>query len=124
MIEEIITGKSEYAMLDVRVTTAGGLIPINRAMVTVTYSGPPGGSEKETVADVTDENGKTGTFFMYTRRAKIGNRFVNLPRYAKCDVAISAEGFVPLKVREIPIFPGITVVRNFDLIATQNKSEE
>ena len=117
MIGEIREKKAEYAMLDVRVTTACGVVPVGRAAVTVSYNGPPGCSEKESISDVTDENGKTGTFFMYTRRAKIGNRFVNLPRYAKCDVLINAEGYVPLKVREIPIFPGITVIRNFDLIA-------
>ena len=124
MIDEIKDSKAEYAMLDVRVTTAGGIIPVSRAEVTVSYNGPPGNSEKETVGDITDENGRTGTFFMYTRRAKIGNRYVNLPRYAKCDVLIGAEGYVPLKVREIPIFPGITVVRNFDLIAQKNNEPE
>ena len=110
----------ESAMLDVRVTTAFGAIPVDRATVTVCYSGPPGSSEKEAVADVTDSEGKTGTFFMYTRRARIGNRYVNLPRYAKCDVSVTADGYVPLKVREIPIFPGITVIRSFDLIEMKN----
>ena len=120
MIEEVRDEKKEYAMLDVRVTTSCGIIPISKASVTVSYNGPPGNSKKEAVEDITDENGKTGTFFMYTRRAKIGNRYVNLPRYAKCDVLIKADGYVPLKVREIPIFPGITVIRNFDLISLKN----
>ena len=120
MIEEVRDEKKEYAMLDVRVTTSCGIIPISKASVTVSYNGPPGNCKKESVEDITDENGKTGTFFMYTRRAKIGNRYVNLPRYAKCDVLIKADGYVPLKVREIPIFPGITVIRNFDLISLKN----
>lgn len=120
MIEEKRVENKECAMLDVRVTTSCGIIPISKASVTVTYNGPPGNCKKESVEDITDENGRTGTFFMYTRRAKIGNRYINLPRYAKCDVDIKADGFVPLKVREIPIFPGITVVRSFDLIALKN----
>lgn len=124
MFDEVRDDKKEYAMLDVTVTTACGAIPINNASVTVSYSGPPGNSEKETVGDVTDKNGKTGTFFMYTRRAKIGNRYVNLPRYAKCDVAIRADGYIPLKVREIPIYPGITAVRTFDLIAIENNDKQ
>ena len=114
----------EYAMLDVRVTTSFGAIPVSRAVVTVCYNGPPGSSCKESVTDVTDCEGKTRRFFMYTRRARIGNRYVNLPRYAKCDVSVTADGYVPLRVREIPIFPGITVIRSFDLIEMKNSEAQ
>lgn len=110
----------EYAMLTVTVTTDCGLSPICNACVAVSHNGPPGSSEKTTTSSVTDENGKTKTFYMYTKRAKIGNRYINLPRYSKCDVQINATGYVPLKIRELPIFPGITVVRSFDLIPMKN----
>lgn len=120
MNEKLKNENIEYAMLTVNVTTDCGLSPICNASVSVSHNGPPGCAEKTTTSSITDENGKTKTFYMYTRKAKIGNRYVNLPRYSKCDVQISANGYVPLKVRELPIFPGITVVRTFDLIPTKN----
>jgi hypothetical protein len=122
MIDERKIESKEYAMLNVKITTGCGLIPIENASVTVSYNGPPGKSEKETKTLLTDKEGNTKTFSMYTRRAKIGNRYVNLPRYAKCDVVIRADGYIPLKAREIPIFPGITVLRSFDLIPLKNNS--
>ena len=121
MLEDTVETKVEYAMLSVSVTSACGIVPICAANVTVSYNGPPGCKEKQTLCGVTDENGRTDTFFLYTRRAKIGNKYVNYPRYSKCDVTICANGYVPLKVREIPIFPGITVVRSFDLIPLSGK---
>ena len=120
MIEEREPENKEYARLNVKITTSCGLVPIKNASVSVSYNGPPGNCEKENVTYYTDEEGRTKTFSMYTKRAKIGNRYINFPRYAKCDVFIKAEGYIPLKAREVPIFPGITVVRAFDLIPIKN----
>jgi len=120
---EDIEKKDEYehAMLTVGVATACGITHIKNASVTVYYNGHPGAEHKESDGCLTDEGGRSKTFLIPCKRAKIGNRYINFPRYPKCDIAISADGYVPLKVRDIPIFPGITVVRYFDLIPLSEK---
>ena len=120
---EYVEKDCEYAMLSVAVTTACGVAAVKDARVTVYYNGLPGSEKKEFKSNTTDENGKTESFSIHCRRAKVGNRYVNYPRYSKCDVEISAEGFIPLKARDVPIFPGITVIRAFDLIPKMEKSE-
>ena len=109
----------EYAELVVGVTTDCGLLPLESAKVSVIYSGPPGASEKATITLVTNKDGRCGPFSMYTRRARIGGKYVNLPRFANCDVKIQADGYIPITVRKLPIFPGITVMRSFDLLAAK-----
>ena len=108
--------KNEFAKLIVNVTTSCGLVMIPSATVRVSYYGPPGMENKVTMSGCTDESGKTEEFEMVIRRAKIGNRYVNFPRFAKCEIDVSAEGFIPMKAKDVPIFPGITVVRSFDMI--------
>ena len=115
--------QEEYADLIVGVTTDNGLRPIQNANVTVIYSGPPGSGEKIYTSLLTDANGRCGPFSMYIRRARIGGKLVNFPRIAKCDVEIKADGFVPTAARRIPIFPGITVNRSFDLINIKKHRE-
>ena len=111
--------RDEYADLVIGVTTDNGLRPIQSATVTVIYSGPPGSGEKASMTLMTDENGRCGPFSMYTRRARIGGKYVNFPRFGQCDVEIRADGFVPITARRLPIFPGITVNRSFDLISVK-----
>lgn len=106
----------EFAKLVVNVTTSCGLVMIPSASVRVSYSGPPGLENKATMCGCTDENGKTDEFEMVTRRARIGNRYVNFPRFAKCEIDVSADGFIPMKAKGVPVFPGITVVHSFDMI--------
>ena len=108
---------SEYAKIEISVTTAGGILPVGGAVVAVTYNTPPGMCDKGKQVKLTDEDGRAGTFELPVRRAVIGGKTVDFPRRAECDVEIKADGYVDYRARSVHLFPEVTVVSNFDLIS-------
>ena len=107
---------SEYAMIEVSVTTAGGIVPIKNAEVTVLYNALPGISDSGKQVQLTDACGRAKGFKLPVRRAVIGGVALDFPRRAQCDIEILAEGYVPFRARGVHLFPRITVISSFDLI--------
>jgi hypothetical protein len=105
---------SEYAMIEVNVTTSGGILPLADAKVKIVYEYVGGEYFEET--KITDIDGRTGVFRFPVRRAVIGGKRVDFPRRAECNVEISADGYVPLSVKGVHLFPGVTVVGSFDVL--------
>ena len=114
---------SEYAMIEVFVTTCCGVVPIEGAKVTVTYEGLPGGKGAQNETHITDKNGRAEPFRMRTRRVKIRDRFVDFPKNHGCNVSVCADGYVLSSAKNIPIFSNITVRRSFDLIPRSVKND-
>ena len=106
----------EYAMIKVSVTTAGGVLPVAGAMVTVSYKTFPGLCDCGKQTKHTDAKGESGVFRVPIKRATIGGRQVDFPRRAECDVEIRADGYVAFKARSIQLFPEITVMSSFNLL--------
>ena len=113
----------EYSSLEVSVTTCYGIKPLSGVEVTVRYDGLPYESKPQVITHFTDENGRTAPFCIKMRRVKLGERSVDLPRNSGCHVTVKADGYVICKVRNIPIFSGITVKRSFDLLPMNIKNE-
>ena len=114
---------SDYAMIEVYVTTCSGVVPIEGAKVTVTYEGLPDGKGAQNETHVTDEKGRAEPFRMRTKRVKIRDRFVDFPKHRGCNVSVSADGYVLTSAKNVPIFPSITVRRSFDLIPSGMKND-
>lgn len=110
----------EYAMIKISVTTAGGIVPIDGATVIVSYKTFPGLCDCGKQTKHTDANGEAGVFRIPIKRALVGNRCVDFPRRAECDVEVRAEGYVIFKARSVQLFPEITVVSSFDLLPLKN----
>ena len=108
---------SEYAKIEISVTTAGGILPVGGAVVIVTYNTVPGMCDGGKQIRLTDKEGRAGTFELPVYRAVIGGKTVDFPRRAECDVEIKADGYVDYRARSIHLFPEVTVVGNFDLIS-------
>lgn len=121
----MLTNTSEYAMIKISVTTTSGAVPIAGATVTVSYNTVPGMNAIEKQIMKTDKNGNTEIFKMPIKRAIIGDRRVDFPRRAECNVEIKAEGYVTTRARAVHLFPDVTVMSSFDLIpsTTFNKLE-
>ncbi len=113
----------EYAALEVSVTTCSGILPLKNVAVTVRYDGLPYETEPQMMTHLTDEYGRAAPFFIKMRKVRIGDRSIDLPRNSGCHVSVKAEGYVLCKARNIPIFSGITVKRNFDLLPMNIKNE-
>jgi len=105
---------SEYAMIEITVTTSGGILPLAEAEVKIIYEYIGGEYFEE--RKVTDREGKTGVFRFPVRRAVVGGRKVDFPRRAECNIEISADGYVPLVAKRVHLFPGVTVVGSFDVL--------
>ena len=86
----------EYAMIKISVTTAGGIVPIDGATVIVSYKTFPGLCDCGKQTKHTDANGEAGVFRIPIKRALVGNRCVDFPRRAECDVEVRAEGYAKL----------------------------
>ena len=114
---------SDFAMIEVYVTTSLGVVPIEGARVTVTYDGLPDGKGAQVETHITDARGYAEPFKMRTKRVKIRDRFVDFPKNHGCNVSISAEGYVLTSAKNVPIFPCVTVKRGFDLIPKQLKND-
>ena len=114
---------SDFAMIEVYVTTALGVVPIEGARVTVSYEGLPDGKGAQVETHVTDAHGYAEPFRMRTKRVKVRDRFVDFPKNHGCNVSISADGYVLTSAKNIPIFPSITVKRGFDLIPSKLKND-
>lgn len=108
--------RSENARIEVSVTTAGGILPVSGAEVSVSYNTIPGKCDTKKQIRLTDESGRTGVFELPVRRAVIGGRTVDFPRRAECEVSIKADGYVDYRARAVHLFPEVTVVSCFDLI--------
>lgn len=111
----------EYAMIKVSVTTAGGIVPVEKARVRLSYNTIPGINDRGEQMMLTDKGGHTEVFKIPVKRAFVGGKRVDFPRRAECNVEIVAEGFVTLRTRAVHLFPDITVVSSFDLMPVVNK---
>ena len=107
----------EKARIEISVTTAGGILPVSGAEVSVSYFTIPGKCDTKKQTRLTDEEGRAGIFELPVRRAFIGGKAVDFPRRAECDVEIKADGYVDYRARAVHLFPEVTVVSNFDLIS-------
>ena len=114
---------SDYAMIEVYVTTCFGIVPIEGASVTVTYEGLPDGKGAQRETHLTDACGRAEPFVMRTRRVRRGDRWVDFPKNHGCNVSVSADGYVLTSAKNIPIFPAITVRRSFDLLPKTTKND-
>ena len=114
---------SKCAMIEISVTTAGGVVPIEGAAVTVTYNVIPGLNENASQTLYTNKNGRTEVFKLPIKCVMLGGRWVDLPRHAECNVEICAQGYTTLRVRGVRVFSNITVVSSFDLLPINGKSE-
>jgi hypothetical protein len=112
---------TEHAMIKISVTTAGGIVPIDGATVIVSYKTFPGLCDCGKQTKHTDSNGEAGVFRIPIKRAFVGNRRVDFPCRAECDVEVIAEGYVIFKARSVQLFPEITVVSSFDLLPLNNR---
>lgn len=107
----------EKAKIEISVVTAGGVLPVEGAKVSVAYRTLPGMCNGGIQTRVTDENGKAGIFELPVRRAVIGGKRVDFPRRAECDVEIIADGYISYRARSVHLFPDVTVVCTFDLLS-------
>lgn len=116
----IPNGYTASGFLTVRVYTARGGIPIEGALVTVSYADASTPSPHAVLT--TDRSGKTPTISLPAPPRSLSltpedtSVYPRLLPYALYNITIAREGFYTLNDLNVRIFAGITAIQDADLI--------
>ena len=102
--------------LQVNVTASVGLIPIQNANITISYTGEPN-STIETLN--TDSSGQTDTVSLDTPPLDY-SLTPNAPMpYSEYTLNITAPGYEPVTVSGVEVLPDVTALQNIEMIPTE-----
>ena len=115
MTENNPVSNTDTGILVVSVSSAGGALPVERALVTVR------GAEKLDAgvfcAVYTDRDGKTPNIILPTVPAGQSASPGVLHPYATYNIEVNKEGYYPQSYLNVPIFAGNTSIQPVNLIA-------
>ncbi len=102
--------------LKVRVTRAGGALPVEGAIVTVTEYRSDAGEDEILYSLRTDRGGLTETVSLPAPPFNTSTRPGNAQPFALYNVNISYEGFYPVELVGVPVFGGVVAVQPVELM--------
>lgn len=107
-----------YGYMIVRVTTARGAIPLEKAIVTVHNYAPEfeGGRGDVIAVYTTDLSGLTERFALPAPPRELSMTPGNGRSYATYNLSVTKEGYYQQYYANVPVFEGITAVQNADMI--------
>lgn len=120
-LENVQPDNSDTGRLQINVTSTLGLIPIENAIVTISYTGVP----DVTVERITtDSSGQTQTIelpappFEYSQQPKE-------PRpYSEYNITVEAPGYEPVMIQGTEILPQVTAVQPIRMIPLEERQGE
>ena len=111
---------TEQGRLLVNVTANVGLIPIQNANITISYTGEPN-STLETLT--TDSSGQTDTISLNAPPLEYSLTPNSPMPYAEYTLNITAQGYEPVTVSGVEVLPDVTAVQNIEMIPTETALE-
>lgn len=111
---------TEQGRLLVNVTANVGLIPIQNANITISYTGEPN-STLETLT--TDSSGQTDTISLNAPPLEYSLTPNSPMPYAEYTLNITAPGYEPVTVSGVEVLPDVTAVQNIEMIPTETAQE-
>ncbi len=106
--------------LQINVTANIGLIPIQNANITISYTGEPN-STLETLT--TDSSGQTDTVMLDTPPLSYSLTPNSPMPYAEYTLNITAPGYEPVTVSGVEVLPDVTAVQNIEMTPTEVAQE-
>ena len=106
--------------LQINVTANVGLIPIQDANITISYTGEPD-STLETLT--TDSSGQTDTVSLSAPPLEYSLTPNSPMPYAEYTLNITASGYEPVTVSGVEVLPDVTAVQNIEMIPTEVSQE-
>lgn len=107
--------------LKINVTANLGLIPIENAAITISFTGEPD-SAIETLQ--TDSSGQTDTVNLETPPLQYSLTPNSPMPYAEYTVSVTAPGYEPVIVSGIEVLPDVTAIQNIEMTPTEMAQEE
>lgn len=95
--------------LQVQVTSTVGLIPVENARITISYTGEPGNTLEELT---TNNNGQTETVTVAAPPLEYSMEPEQSQPYAEYTVQVEAEGYRPVNVEGVDVFSGELSLQN------------
>ena len=105
---------TELGTIAVRVSTAGGALPVEGADVRI--HGAEQGNQSIVYLLTTDRSGRPEEISVPTPPASISLTPGNTKGFADYDIEVFKSGFYPITLRRVPVFSGIRSVQPVELI--------
>lgn len=102
--------------LQINVTANVGLIPIENASVTISFTGEPN-STLETLN--TDSSGQTGAIDLETPPLQYSLTPNSPMPYSEYTVSVTAPGYEPVIVSGVEVLPDVTAIQNIEMTPTE-----
>ncbi|MCI8991216.1 MAG: peptidoglycan-binding protein [Eubacterium sp.] len=106
------SAETYFGTLQVNVTTAGYLKPIEGATVQIVFTGDPAEPPQTTL---TDESGQTPMITLVTPPLSYSMTPREYQPYSLYTIRVSAPGYIPIEISGIEIFPGQTAIQNVSM---------
>lgn len=114
------TGSDTVGRLQINVTANVGLIPIENASITISFTGEPD-STLETLT--TDSSGQTDTVDLKTPPLQYSLTPNSPMPYAEYTLSVSAPGYEPVIVSGVEVLPDVTAVQNIEMTPTETSED-
>ena len=112
---------SDQGRLQINVTANVGLIPIQNANITISYTGEPD-STIETLT--TDSSGQTETVTLKAPPLEYSQTPNSPMPYSEYTLTVNAPGYEPVTVSGVEVLPEVTAMQNIEMIPTETSQEE
>ena len=114
-IQAFLSQNPSFGTLIFQVTGGQGAFPVPNATVTLSKVLKDDFSLSITIR--TDESGKTQPVSLPAPDRKLSQSPNNGIVYAAYDAKVTAEGFLPTEIRNLPVFDGVTTIQPVNLTA-------
>ena len=111
----------DQGRLQINVTANVGLIPIQNANITFSYTGEPD-STIETLT--TDSSGQTETVTLKAPPLEYSQTPNSPMPYSEYTLTVNAPGYEPVTVSGVEVLPEVTAMQNIEMIPTETSQEE
>ncbi len=114
--ENEATGTDTVGRLQINVTANVGLIPIENATITISFTGEPD-STLETLT--TNSSGQTDTVDLKTPPLQYSLTPNSPMPYSEYTLSVNAPGYEPVIVSGVEVLPDVTAVQNIEMTPTE-----
>ena len=114
-IQTFLSQNPAFGTLLFQVTGGQGTFPVPNARVTIAKVLDDRLSLS--ISLLTDENGKTEPVSLPAPRRELSQNPYNGIVYAIYQAEVTAEGYIPTKIKDLPVFDGITTIQPINLTA-------
>ncbi len=114
--ENEATGTDTVGRLQINVTANVGLIPIENATITISFTGEPN-STLETLT--TNSSGQTDTVDLKTPPLQYSLTPNSPMPYSEYTLSVNAPGYEPVIVSGVEVLPDVTAVQNIKMTPTE-----